>query len=256
MAEPISCANLLLAVANKRENISVKDFLRFNFDVWPLPDSTLDQENKYFIQKYVKLTPEAINLFNELLTMGTEHDWNLDLLKSNLYDDLLAHTELLKHNDNLSDLVNMHTGSPLSIKTVDGQTLNKYLKNISITHNITIFRTLDKDYYPSLKIGEITSTRDIWSTSYDPLSSLAYGLSDPDITNIYILRCRLKAGFKGGVFVENNFRSDVVKDQHEFIMAAGTKFKVNNILLEEVRVFDDDLNIEIITCKIYDILIL
>ena len=85
---------------------------------------------------------------------------------------------------------------------------------------------------------------------------MGFGLSDPDITNTYVIRCRLKANFHGGLFVENNPASDIVKEQHEFTMAANIEFQVIDIFTVNLEIFDNALNIRKISAKVYDVIAL
>ena len=66
--------NLLLSVANGRNHeIKVTDFMRFYLNVWPFPDSNMDEENKYFNQVYTTVNRFLSESFDLLLRMGTNY---------------------------------------------------------------------------------------------------------------------------------------------------------------------------------------
>ncbi len=240
--------------AQDSSDLSLKDYLRFYAFVWPLPDSNYGEEDKYFLQKYTRLTKPMVDLFNSLLSIGTSHIWDYDMLIMALNKNLLPHTQLLKNNKELANLASSHTGSALSIKTSKGSKFSSYLRNIELVSDFTVYRTLSEDYYPLLHSGNIDKTRDIWSTSYDPISSIGFGIADPDITNTYVLRIRLPSGFHGGLLVENNCRPDVVKEQHELTIVSDKRFRVDAIINNvKLHIFDDKLNIRVIHAKVYDI---
>ena len=118
---------------------------------------------------------------------------------------------------------------------------------IKIKNPLTVFRTLSRDYEPRLRIGNISETKDIWSTSYDPISSLGFALAD-EMEICYVMRATVPAMFIGGLLIENNI-TDTVKVQHEFTLAAGIPFEVVDIFETILEVPDDRNNIRTITAK-------
>src|SRR5437868_2865343 len=135
--------DLLLSISNGRDfEMYVTDFIRFYSNVWPFPNSTMDEENKYFSQVYVTLNRFLVESFDALLRMATNYQWNRQDLLETLRINLLEHTRLLYTNPRLSYLAGKHTGAALSIKKAKGRELNDWLLTIKIKNPLTIFRTL------------------------------------------------------------------------------------------------------------------
>lgn len=251
----IAVMSSLLSVANGRDlDMKVTDFVRFYLNVWPFPNSALNEERKYFEQVYVTLNEFLVESFDVLLGMWTGYGWNRKDLLETLRRNLPEHTRLLYDNPRLSYLAGQHTGAALSIETEIGMELNGWLLAIKIKNPLTIFRTLSRDYQPELRIGDISETKDIWSTSYDPISSLGFALAD-GLEMCYVMRACVPAMFKGGLLTENNL-TDTVKVQHEYILAAGIQFEVVDIFEAILDVPDDMNNVRTIQAKVYDIKIL
>lgn len=234
-------------------NLPVKDYLRFTQLVWPIPDSSYDEEDKYFNQKYISLSREQLSMFNRLLTIGSTRfiNWSHSHLIYSLKVSLTEHTELLRTDFDLAKLASKHTGAALKIDTEDGHTFDNMLKQITLTMPLVVFRTLDRDYIPELFVDKKMHTENIWSTSYDPISSIGFAASNTNIKKVYIVKVVIPAGFKGGLLVENNI-GDTVKEQHEFTIGAGICFDVGDITDNvELRLFDDKNGIRKILAKIY-----
>lgn len=247
----------LLGFVNSKDtqNLPTKDYLRFNQLVWPVPDSRYGDEDKYFNQRYVVLSELQLAMFNTLLTVGYNRPsgWSYRQLIDSLKVCLIKHTEILRTDFELAKLASLHTGAALKIDTSDGQAFNNILKRITIDTPLVVFRTLDRDYLPSLSVGQEADTENIWSTSYDPISSMGFALSDPDIKKIYVVKAILPAGFRGGLLVENNI-GDIIKEQHEFTIASGVCFVVMSITDNvEIRLFDDADQVRTVLAKIYTI---
>ena len=192
----------IINIANDKHLNSrpITDYLRFFHKVWPLADSSLSVEDKYFNQIYVTLSQKQITQFSQLLKMGSNDDWNYEQLIRSLRTSLPEHTTILKNDEDLANLAAKHTDAALKIKTLDGINFNKMLIGIQLNAPLVVFRTLNRDYYPPIEIGDHKTTEDIWSTSYDPLSSMGFGLSDPDLDFISILRLELPSGFVGAFY--------------------------------------------------------
>ena len=225
------------------------DFLRFYYPVWPLPDgNNPDPEDRYFNPKYSLLDNKKSALFDKLLLQdGYTRESLLRFLKRNLS----RHSAIIAENAKLTKLAGMHTGAALTIAKKEGRELSKLLQTIAISEPVIVFRTISQELKPAAQKGESFQTTDIWSTSYDPLSSLAFGLSSVPEINLFLLCISLPAGFKGGLLVENN-TVDTIKEQHEFTMAAGVKLRMDNI--EEKKTLFIPLSngkVEIFKAKIY-----
>ena len=235
------------------KNLPTKDYLRFTQLIWPIPDSSYTEEDKYFNQKYTALSGEQLMMFNHLLTIGSTRfiHWSHAHLILSLRVSLTEHSELLRTDFDLAKLASKHTGAALKIDTEDGRKFSNMLKQITLTMPLVVFRTLDRDYMPELFIDKRMHTENIWSTSYDPISSIGFAASNPDIKKVYIVKVVIPAGFKGGLLVENNI-GDTVKEQHEFTIGAGICFDVKDITDNvEVTLFDDARGIRSIPAKIY-----
>lgn len=227
-------------------NNKLVDHLRFNCDVWPVPNSSYDESEMFFMQIYVKLTDNQKKIYENML--GTSMKTMLKSLALNLK----KHTDMLLNNATLIELVGKHAGSPLTMETNDGRKFNYLLMKSIIISPIITFRTLINDYRPKLVVGNKYKTDKIWSTSYDPLSSIGFGYGE-DFKYIYILKIFLPKNTRGALFIENN-PENVVKEQHEITIAAGLPFYVNRIQENvDIQYFDEVENVKTVKATIYDI---
>lgn len=247
--------NSLLEAVNDQQLklVPLADYARFFNGIWPMPNSEYSEEDKYFIQLYVKLSNQQIARFNDLLSMNQD-DWDYKQLISSITNNVINHTQILHEHSRLSELAAIHTESPLKISSSEGQEFNDLLNDLEIPSKIIVFRTINKEYTPILKIGQQLTTENIWSTSYDPMASLGFGISDPNIDFVWLLRITLPDNFIGGLFVENNTTA-VIKEQAEVILAAGIQLTVKNIVNNmPVTIFDNADNKRTFSIKLYDLI--
>lgn len=62
--------------------------------------------------------------------------------------------------------------------------------------------------------------------------------------SIDLIRYNVHRRIRGELLVENNFRPNVVKDQHELIIASDKRFRVDAIINNvKLHIFDDKSNI-------------
>jgi hypothetical protein len=231
--------------------ISIKDLGIFDYDMWPIPDANYDEEEKYHLQKYVILNDIQKRELDLLLDTGSGNNWNRKKLISSLKINLPHHDAVFISHEKLSMIAALHAGSAISNKKdiLLFNNLQKIIKNITIPEQITTFRTLNNDYKPKLNKNDIAQTTDIWSTSYDPISSIGYALNNPSKQLIYLIRGIIPSGFKGGVFIENNWGS--IKEQHEITIAQGCKFHVDDIQVIDAQITDTAGSTRYFKAKVY-----
>lgn len=97
---------LLKIINNSREyndtayaimsSMPIGDILRFNYNMWPFPDATKDEENKYFDQKYIIMNKKYLRSLQILINMHDDIYYNYESLIESLRIELPRHSTLIR----------------------------------------------------------------------------------------------------------------------------------------------------------------
>lgn len=236
---------------NNDEKIPLNDYARFEWKIWGIPNGNLDETSKYYNPVYVSLSDDQETEINNLLLSKID-GWTLEQLTESLKILLPQHRKFLDSSEYLYLYVIKHSGNIINRRSPDFDGFQELLNEVDVSMPLVVFRTLNTDYRTKLNVGETYVTEDIWSTSYYPLSSFAFGISEEkDISTIYVLRARINPGFTGGLIIEDNLQT--IKNQHEMTIAAGKEFKVNSIKIYPMKITDSLGMSKRFRAKVYDL---
>lgn len=210
---------------------------------WPLYDASfsLGEPRRYFEAIPTILTHTLRKEIDEVLSLGSTK-FSVDQLNRIIKSNLFSHEMLIDSLPELASALVAHTGAASNLDSSSGRIISASSPP-DLSEQFVTWRCISRHFeiQGKSRIGDRSSVEKsgiVWSTSYDPLASIAFCLSDekPEREQINLLKLTLPKGFAGGWFVENAMDLEgnfVMKNQFEYSIFRG-EFVIANISVHTI----------------------